>query len=763
MPKPFANSQPITPSLISGDWLLGIQTGNSTGDNGLPQMKYIKLSQLTDWVRSNFGEMWRYRGGFSASLPSDPQDGDYFLATATFSVGADTYTKDHLYAYNGSSWDDISDILTQYASQSQVTDIDDRLTVVEVKVDAMGDGVVYKGEVATYADLAGIVDPKTGWEYFVTANASFYIYNGSSWDQIDNGIVQTITDGDTAHAPSGDAVYDALAAEAAARTAADSNLKDALTAIDHRVQNLEQAKGDYVVTNYKDGAITPSGKGNWAVVEGLRGVSRVENNIVIDGTFAQGTTYASPYNPNYTQVSASDNVLTHTVLPNGASYPYETGVNISTTPFDRTHSYLRCFSAKPSVACTIKCELGGGAMTESQSLTANAWNFVATIGIFAPYDNKMLLYPSITPTSMTVQYKDVFIVDLNIYFGTTDLSYLGATDSAKLATIQKDYPHLLIPSEYGTRIVDASYVGVRAKGVNLWDEVWQAGGLNISTGADDDTRTNRVRSENYIPVNQYKTYYYLDNSETWWAYFYDADKNFIGRNAVMGTTSFYPLAGSFFMRFETWNGYGNVYKYDVQISEVFNNTVTTLNTTYHPYMENTLSLSFNGKSAGSVYDSCEPNVEVEGVAKKRTTERIGSYTFDGTENIGYGSGYFQWNGLNDVIARPTGNTDYPNIMMPEYKALYWNKSEDMALYIVPTTQTSLSNYIWWRNTAYSDASSFKATLVGKTIYFELADPVVTLSDPVLDNTLLTESGGRMATVQTGTVVDGSFDMGFITL
>lgn len=250
MPKPFANSQPITPSLISGDWLLGIQTGNSTGDNGLPQMKYIKLSQLTDWVRSNFGEMWRYRGGFSASLPSDPQDGDYFLATATFTVGADTYTKDHLYAYNGSSWDDISDILTQYASQSQVTDIDDRLTVVEVKVDAMGDGVVYKGEVATYADLAGIVDPQTGWEYFVTANASFYIYNGSSWDQIDNGIVQTITDGDTAHAPSGDAVYDALAAEAAARTAADSNLKGAIDNNAQRIENLEVAvSGSLVQTN----------------------------------------------------------------------------------------------------------------------------------------------------------------------------------------------------------------------------------------------------------------------------------------------------------------------------------------------------------------------------------------------------------------------------------------------------------------------------------------------------------------------------------
>ena len=54
-------------------------------------------------------------------------------------------------------------------------------------------------------------------------------------------------------------------------------------------------------------------------------------------------------------------------------------------------------------------------------------------------------------------------------------------------------------------------------------------------------------------------------------------------------------------------------------------------------------------------------------------------------------------------------------------------------------------------------------LTGKTINFELATESVTLSDPIIDNTLLTEAYGRMSTVQTGTVVDGSFDLGFITL
>ena len=177
MPRPFANSQAINPALIEGDWLLGIQTGNNTGDSGgLLQMKHIKLSQLTDWVRSTYGAMWRYRGTFSASLPSDPQTNDYFLATATFMVGADTYTENHLYAYNGTSWDDVSDVLTQYALQSQVTDIDDRLTTIEVKVDAMGDGVVFKGSTVR-SDLPAASSSNVGWEYWLTDENKFVISN----------------------------------------------------------------------------------------------------------------------------------------------------------------------------------------------------------------------------------------------------------------------------------------------------------------------------------------------------------------------------------------------------------------------------------------------------------------------------------------------------------------------------------------------------------------------------------------------------------
>lgn len=530
-----------------------------------------------------------------------------------------------------------------------------------------------------------------------------------------------------------------------------TNLNNALTAIDHRVSNLEQAKGDYVVSNYKDGSVTPSGKGNWAIVEGLRGVSRVDNNIVIDGTFAQGTTYASPYIPNYTQVSASDNVLTHTILPNGASHPYETGVDISTTPFDRTHSYLRCFSAKPSVACTIKCELGGGAMTESQSLTANAWNFVATIGIFAPYNNNMLLYPSITPTSMTVQYKDVFCVDLNVYFGTSDLSFLGATDSAKLATIQKDYPHLLTPSEYGVRIVDSSYSGVRAWGVNLFNPYAQQtttyGTATISENGDtiSITGTYYCLFALSLPVGAYHVRWTAGSGSIHLFRFQFEDGSISdsqGNNTTLTVTK--KITG-LLLYCASGTSATSVYN-DVQIAY----DDSPAKTTYHRYREpSTLSLTFTGKSAGSVSEMYFPETGEQ-------TKPIGEYTITGSESFTAWGSCYQTQ-INSINGKSIGSYDMPNILLPSAVSDFRANLYDG----IGSGKVSLNGNILYVS---ADIHTNWSNLVGKKIYYELATPdPSTFVTPIIDNTLLTESGGRMATVQTGTIVDGSFDMGFITL
>ena len=646
MPKPFANSQPITPSLISGDWLLGIQTGNSTGDNGLPQMKYIKLSQLTDWVRSNFGEMWRYRGGFSASLPSDPQDGDYFLATATFTVGADTYTEDHLYAYNGSSWDDISDVLTQYASQSQVTDIDDRLTVVEVKVDAMGDGVVYKGEVATYADLTGIVDPQTGWEYFVTADASFYIYNGSSWDQIDNGIVQTITDGDTAHAPSADAVYDALAAEAAARTAADSNLLSAIQFNTKRIENLEQEHGGYVPVQYRGTNAVPTGKAKYALVESIVGKSRAWNQLVENGDFQSVIGWSGN---NCTITGVSSNIATVKITEDNVNCRLQHDVD----GWILGHKYLLAMYIKTPYTQAVKIGMGNRlvGVVQSGSLTANAWNFVYGIAE-AESDNVSAPNIRVFPITSTGTYqvndefqvKYVFSCDM-----TTILSDWSSSDitTANIPLMVQQIPDLLKYDAYGTSIVDTTVEGVKS--------------------------------------------YKADSTEL-----------------------------------------------------------------------DTLSLpsSVTLRSAGDVADTDELNVEVfEGVYKRRQTTRVGYVADMGTDLIWtYSSvteGYYttlnnprRANAINTLISN--GFTQSPN-----YTA-YSSSASDKCYF-----KTSNSDELYIKDKNNGLPSLF---LAGVSFNYELAEEFVTLLDPIINNTILTEGGGTIETIQTQTpVIDNSLDVGYLAL
>lgn len=89
---------------------------------------YATKQELEDAI-GELGNVWNYRGEYSSSLPTDPQSGDFFLATATFTVGADTFLEDHLYAYNGSTWSDISAILDNYVSKAELQSLGEYTTV----------------------------------------------------------------------------------------------------------------------------------------------------------------------------------------------------------------------------------------------------------------------------------------------------------------------------------------------------------------------------------------------------------------------------------------------------------------------------------------------------------------------------------------------------------------------------------------------------------------------------------------------------------
>ena len=114
-------------------------------------------------------------------------------------------------------------------------------------------------------------------------------------------------------------------------------------------------------------------------------------------------------------------------------------------------------------------------------------------------------------------------------------------------------------------------------GVNKWDEVWEQGSIDNSTGLDKPASTG-IRGKNYIPVVAGESYYIcnLDTDNLIRYYYYDSAYGFISTSAVNNAVLTIP-SGVSYMRIRSTGTYGNVYKNDWAVN--YPATVTT----YSPY------------------------------------------------------------------------------------------------------------------------------------------------------------------------------------
>jgi len=116
---------------------------------------------------------------------------------------------------------------------------------------------------------------------------------------------------------------------------------------------------------------------------------------------------------------------------------------------------------------------------------------------------------------------------------------------------------------------------IKCVGRQLWDEEWEANGIAYNTGLNDDTRTNRIRSKNYIKVvpNDELYFYVYGRTGTQnigWVYFYDKDQNYIDRNSYTGENPIITIPSNcVFIRFETYEGYGTTYNNNVTLSHYY--------------------------------------------------------------------------------------------------------------------------------------------------------------------------------------------------
>lgn len=259
----------------------------------------------------------------------------------------------------------------------------------------------------------------------------------------------------------------------------------------------------------------------------------------------------------------------------------------------------------------------------------------------------------------------------------------------------------------------ADGTAMRSIGRNVWDEKWEVGGINLSTG-QNVWADNKIRSTNYIPVIP-NTAYYAKAKLTNGVLFYGADKTFLGQNYVAypNNSTFTTPSNAYYMRFVVSDTYGTTYNHDLTISLYYPGESGY--DQYYPYQ--VLAEVDTGsevlRSAGSVADEKTPDGTI--------TRRVG-YVDLGTLN---------WTAISRTrfeTSSPISGLKY-NPSAIQLSNIHCGRYETVTFNTIYQTDTDKcisayneSAYIQVRDTSYATAAAFKTAMSGVYLYYELATP-----------------------------------------
>ena len=158
-------------------------------------------------------------------------------------------------------------------------------------------------------------------------------------------------------------------------------------------------------------------------------------------------------------------------------------------------------------------------------------------------------------------------------------------------------------------------VNVGVSGVNVWDEEWEKGAFNTTTGENINSgqALQQIRTKNPIPVKGGTPLYFHTatdlplNSDGAWTMFFDKDMNIINSNLPSGRASsgncrLYNTqvitipSNACYIRFYMTNTYGTTYNNDISIN------YPSTDTSYHAYNGHTITLDLDGTRYGGKVD-----------------------------------------------------------------------------------------------------------------------------------------------------------------
>lgn len=441
----------------------------------------------------------------------------------------------------------------------------------------------------------------------------------------------------------------------------------------------------------------------------LRGHTIKWNQLVQNGNFANTDNWSASSG----SFSVSDNVGTFTATATNGGISQDIAIKAG-------HKYLISAQIKLTSATTsvyLDLRHGGGLSNVPTQSTTN-WQTVS--GIISASDSNYAGYIRVrdgrSSSFDAVQIKNVQIFDIT------------ETDYTTVSEFVRDFPLPYYEYNAGT-LLSSKSAALLSIGRNQWDEEWEVGSIDASTG-EDVSSSSVIRSKNMIPVLQSTKYFFTCPAATGGRYyFYDVTGAFLSSAYISENNSFTIPVGAMLMRFTMASQYGTTYNHDICLYIYWE----TPNLPYVPYQQQRVTLpNIELRSAGTAYDV----LYQQGGGKRR----VGTVVLDGTgwdvmesggHNVFYKSNATQKAYTANVICDRYATTNQGiGSSMPD-KSITCDAGGGIAL--------------WIRDDSYASLDAFKTAIVGTVVYFELATEtdIPTSENPGWDEYLLIDNFGTL--------------------
>ena len=294
--------------------------------------------------------------------------------------------------------------------------------------------------------------------------------------------------------------------------------------------------------------------------------------------------------------------------------------------------------------------------------------------------------------------------------------------------------------------------GLSYKCLNLWDEQWEIGSYDTTTGAKDDTAPTRIRSTNSIKILPSTTYYFEQSTQTGGTYRifqYTSDGTYINNIAIVTKGTFTTDATAVYIRFQCADGYGKTYNNDICI----NVSDSAINGSYYPYFEglrNVFPTSIDVQDEdGYDFTDIIAYVQAQGYDLSLSTSST-LYNYVDLENkkavinvasVDLGtldwtmSGVYFGAGLSRMK-----NDGYNTVLLCSKYPTAYSQAQFVDKTISGVPVFSVKNVVV-RDSDYSNATAFKQGMSGVMLNYELATPIeIDLSNLIVATTINVSTG-----------------------